>query len=132
MRYLVITAIGLYQRHLSPRKGYRCAYGHHTGHASCSHLGYRAVRRYGAWKGLTVLRGRLFLCGVAHQRHHVVPTATLGLQRGVIDIDCDVGDATGCCDVASCEWPQSRRKSGDQLKYVHIPPKRRPKSRLVP
>ncbi len=36
MQRLVLWAIEVYQRHLSPRKGFSCAYRCHTGHASCS------------------------------------------------------------------------------------------------
>jgi putative component of membrane protein insertase Oxa1/YidC/SpoIIIJ protein YidD len=52
VKTLLLTLIRLYQRHVSPRKGFACAYRVHTGCASCSHLGYRAIRRYGVWQGL--------------------------------------------------------------------------------
>ena len=47
LRALALRAIGLYQRHLSPRKGFACAYRARTGGASCSELGFRAIRRFG-------------------------------------------------------------------------------------
>jgi len=53
-RDLALLAITLYQRHLSPYKGFRCAYALHTGRASCSRLGYRAIRRHGL-RGLGLL-----------------------------------------------------------------------------
>lgn len=120
MRGLLIAAIGFYQRVLSPRKGYRCAYGHHTGRASCSHLGYRAVRRFGVWRGLLLLRRRVHLCGVAHRRHALMP---LHAQRGVIDLDCGALDAVECCgDVGSCDWPDwKNRKAARKEKQVHRP-----------
>ena len=36
--------------------------------ASCSTLGYRAIRRFGVRKGITVLRWRLEECAVAYQQ----------------------------------------------------------------
>jgi putative component of membrane protein insertase Oxa1/YidC/SpoIIIJ protein YidD len=142
MKSLALGAIRFYQRHLSPHKGFCCAYRQHTGAGSCSELGHRAIRRYGVFQGLSVLNRRLTLCGVAHRRFdpRVRPLAA---QRG----DCDVGgcDPGGCdlpghldcgdvkkgfswvCDGASCcdgcDWP--RRKQGKQEGHVYIPPKRR-------
>lgn len=45
MSTLAIGAIGLYRRHLSPRKGFRCAHNvlHH--HGSCSDFGLRVFGR---------------------------------------------------------------------------------------
>lgn len=125
---VVIALIGFYQRRLSPRKGYRCAYGHHTGRASCSRLGYRAVRRFGAWRGLQLLRQRMYLCGVAHRRYHRVPAPAPGLayQVGVIDLDCDTGDALDCCDSEGCDRSHKKRKPifRNREKYIHIPPQK--------
>ena len=45
------TAIGAYQRYLSPYKGFCCAYRAHTGRASCSALGARVIRRHGLLAG---------------------------------------------------------------------------------
>ena len=59
MKQLALAAIRLYQRHLSPHKGFCCAYRVHTGRASCSSLGYRAIRRFGLWLGLVILHRRL-------------------------------------------------------------------------
>lgn len=59
MKILVLAAIRFYQRKLSPHKGFSCAYAACTGHARCSALGYRAVRRLGVWHGLSVLDRRL-------------------------------------------------------------------------
>lgn len=89
MKSLALAAIRFYQRHLSPHKGFCCAYRQHTGAGSCSELGHRAIRRHGVFQGLGVLNRRLTLCGVAHRRFdpRVRPLAA---QRG----DCDVGAVT--------------------------------------
>lgn len=150
MKTLLLAAIRAYQRHVSPHKGYGCAYRLHTGHGSCSHLGFRAVRRYGVWQGLAVLRRRLFLCGVAHRRYGIAALPRLGqAQRGFCDASCDLPcDAPGCelpgtdcggagrgsclekaCDwgdcCSGCDWPSRSRKQADDEGWVHIPPQRR-------
>ncbi|HXE37595.1 MAG TPA: membrane protein insertion efficiency factor YidD [Azonexus sp.] len=132
MRQLALAAIRLYQRHISPRKGFCCAYRHHTGHASCSALGYRAIRRFGLWRGIGVLRRRLGKCGVAHRRYAVRRPAFHG-QAGFCDLPCDLPcdfDASGCagnlladCSPCDCsgDWGSSRKNKQDE-QWVHIPP----------
>ena len=122
MRTLVLSAIRLYQRHISPWKGFCCAYRVHTGRQSCSTLGLRAVRRYGVLTGLAVLRRRLYLCGVAHRRYGEPPMRPWRAQRG--DCDCDLPCDFDCSfipDCGSCDW-FGRKKKEDEPP-VHVPPR---------
>ena len=121
MRTLLLALIRLYQRHLSPRKGYGCAYRLHCGGAGCSGLGWRAIRWKGAWAGLFLLRERLARCAAVHARAH--PARRLpAAQRGDCDCGgcdtpggcdlgdaCDVGDACDCCDACDVFESKSRR-----------------------
>ena len=125
MRRLLIAAIRFYQRHISPRKGFCCAYRAHTGRHSCSTLGLRAVRRYGAMQGLGVLRRRLYLCGVVHRRYATQPRPALA-QRG--DCDCDLPcdfdfGSLDCLNCGSCDWGSGKKKDKDEQR-VYIPPDR--------
>jgi putative component of membrane protein insertase Oxa1/YidC/SpoIIIJ protein YidD len=148
MKRIALTAIRLYQRFLSPLKGFSCAYGAHTGRASCSWVGLRAIRRYGVRRGIGVLRQRLHKCGVAHRRHHRPRTPKFALRRqaGFCDLPCDapchfscdfsgVGDAAwsaleflGNCGsaVSPCDccnaWPWDRKRKEESDKTVYIPP----------
>jgi len=135
MRKLVLAAITVYQRYVSPHKGFCCAYRAHTGHKSCSVLGFRAVRRYGVLAGLTVLRHRTYLCGVVHRRYTKPRNRILHSQQGFCDVGCDfpcdvpsidgcisLGDFASCCDCGSCDWPSRNRKSQEGEQYVYIPP----------
>jgi len=99
MKDVALAAIGIYQRYVSPHKGFCCAYRVHTGRASCSALGARAIRRWGVWRGLQVLRLRMHCCGEVHHRclTEAPHRLTMAAQRG--DCDLNVGD---CCDVADC------------------------------
>lgn len=121
---LALAAIRFYQKSISPRKGFCCAYAAHTGRGSCSALGYRAISRYGVWRGLAVLDARLEKCGQAHRRR--LPRGALGRQAGFLDCggcdapNCDLPgscDAPGCdlpggCDVPSCDLPGNWRGCG--------------------
>ena len=138
MRSAALFAIELYQRYLSPYKGYCCAYRVVTGGASCSALGYRAIRRFGVWDGLTLLRERFALCALACRRWRARMKAPR--QRGFIDGACDptmcIPDPGACdpsslpcdasslpcdcsgspCDVLDCfDERQKKRKKQDHL-----------------
>lgn len=144
MRPFLLAAIRFYQRFLSPLKGYVCAFRVHTGRCSCSALGYRAMRRFGALHGLAVLRRRLYLCGVAFRRYSSPPRRPPAAQRGdcdigLCDLPCDggchshchvpggqfgrfIGDLASCGDCGSCDWPSRNKKRDDKEEYVYIPP----------
>ena len=134
VKQLALAAIRLYQRHLSPHKGFCCAYRVHTGHASCSSLGYRAIRRFGLWQGLAILHRRLGKCGIAHRRHSRRSLAP-GRQAGFCDLPCDLSCDQPChfdagssaCDVCSncvpgdCGDWRSRHTNAEEERQVHLP-----------
>lgn len=143
MKHIALFLIVLYQKYISPRKGFRCAYRAHTGRASCSALGYRSIRSLGLWSGIGVLLKRLCKCGIAHRRYSPVHRI-LHRQAGYCDVPCDVPchmscDALPCdgghhnigstacdflsgCDCSGCDW-KSRKKDPEDEQWVHIPPK---------
>ncbi|OYT87642.1 MAG: hypothetical protein CFE46_10870 [Burkholderiales bacterium PBB6] len=152
MRCFALWLIRLYQRWLSPYKGFSCAYRVHLGQPSCSELGWRAIRRHGPWKGTGVLRLRMHRCGVAHRRfqpeklHSATPAARRmpAAQRGDCDLPCDGCDLPGsghgqggckpssvcdCADMASCcDWPSSKKKSETRARdrSTRLPQRRTP------
>lgn len=119
MKRLALAAIRHYQRHLSPHKGFCCAYRHHTGRAGCSQLGYRAIQRYGLLSGIVVLRRRLIKCGVAHRRHITCRHRQAGFCDVGCDLDCGGGDNCSPCDFL--DWDTSR-KNEKKDEEIHIPP----------
>jgi putative component of membrane protein insertase Oxa1/YidC/SpoIIIJ protein YidD len=133
MRWLVLAMIQVYKRYISPYKGFGCAYRIHTGHPSCSTLGYRAIQRYGIWRGWALLRRRTYLCGVAHRRYSPAPvglsvsppSAALSSQRGVCDAGCDLPDVSVGTHACDCDWGNSKKKNKEEEQYVHIPPNTR-------
>jgi len=122
MRDAALAAIGIYQRYISPHKGFCCAYRAHTGRAGCSALGARAIRRWGVRRGVAVLKLRLKRCGEAHRRcAGNRPRLAAAGQRG----DCDLGfvpddggccDATDACDCSGCDLPARQNKPRAQDK----------------
>lgn len=141
MRRLLLAAIVAYQRHLSPRKGFRCPYARLTGRCSCSVLGYRAVRRFGVFTGLGLIRVRTRRCGDLHREHLASPPPGLRLhpQRGVCDAGCDLPgcdcdlprpgtllsracDLASCCDCGGgCDWPWGRKDERSRRDRRRVP-----------
>ncbi len=103
---MALAAIRLYRRHLSPRKGFRCAWGATTGRDSCSGVGLRAVRRAGWWRGSMLLRrqfDRCLLAGAAGTTdggpyRRLRPLAN---QRGDCDLGCGGCIDSGCAETAA-------------------------------
>jgi putative component of membrane protein insertase Oxa1/YidC/SpoIIIJ protein YidD len=59
---LACWAITQYQRHVSPRKGFRCAYRALRGRDSCSQFAKRAIERHGVAEGVRLLNRRFERC----------------------------------------------------------------------
>jgi uncharacterized protein len=139
MQYFTLYIIRFYQRYISPYKGFSCAYHYHTGHVSCSALGFRAIQRYGIIDGMLILRMRLYLCGVSHRRYSRTLVRPHRSQRGDCDIGCDfpfdsgcdmqkvkscrILDALSCVDACSCDWPSNDKKNKKREEGIHLPPK---------
>ena len=65
---LACWLIGVYQRYLSPYKGFRCAYRvRHCRRASCSQFARRAIERLGVLPGMRLLSRRFDKCRHAKQ-----------------------------------------------------------------
>lgn len=96
MKTLALRAIALYRRHLSPRKGYACAWRVHTGGASCSAYGYRVIERHGLRLGLVLLKRRLAACSAACRHHPAAGRRLAGPQ---------LGRQAGFCDAPGCDLP---------------------------
>lgn len=114
MKAFALAAIRFYQKHISPHKGYCCAYAAYTGDSSCSALGYRAIRQLGVWDGLAILDRRLARCSIAHRLVHPVRRMPRQRQAGFIDCGgCDIGGGDcSVCDLAELADCGGSRKTG--------------------
>ena len=63
MRALVLGAIRLYQRNMSPGMPAACRF-----EPTCSHYGYEAIERHGVGRGAWLTLRRLFRCHPFHER----------------------------------------------------------------
>lgn len=97
-----LLAIDGYQRHLSPRKGYACAYRIAHGGTGCSGFAKQALRDFGFFAAIPAIRGRFADCHAAALQLRLAreaeadPDETKPRRRWS---DCDCG---GC---ASCDFP---------------------------
>ncbi|MEO0830636.1 MAG: membrane protein insertion efficiency factor YidD [Pseudomonadota bacterium] len=57
-----LLAIDLYRRHVSPRKGFACAYRVAHGGASCSAFARQRIARVGAFRAVRPIRQRFADC----------------------------------------------------------------------
>jgi len=65
LRYVIILLINLYQKFISPRKNFRCAYHAYHGKSTCSGFGKRAISKYGVVSGFRILNRRFAACSIA-------------------------------------------------------------------
>jgi putative component of membrane protein insertase Oxa1/YidC/SpoIIIJ protein YidD len=117
MKGLLLWAIRMYQRYVSPYKGYSCAYRIYKGGAGCSGYGYRVIERHGPRKGLALLHRRLNECGAQMRLHQPRMHPQAGscdlpdFDCGGCDASCgDALDVADCCTSVGDCWPGSRRE----------------------
>ncbi|EYB66594.1 hypothetical protein DEIPH_ctg084orf0006 [Deinococcus phoenicis] len=67
---LTLSGIRLYQRHLSPRKGFCCAHAALHGGESCSAAVARIIREEGVVRGRPRIAARVGECRRAHTALH--------------------------------------------------------------
>lgn len=88
-----LRGIRLYQRFLSPRKGFRCAHAALTGGESCSAAVARIVREDGLIAGRERIAAQFRACRAAHGALHggLVP------QSGAFGSQVQAGRVQGVC-----------------------------------
>ena len=106
---LTCWAISQYQRHLSPLKGFRCAYRVLHGRDSCSQFALRAIGRHGMVAGTKLLRRRFERCRSAS--HALDYDRALRRrerrERGLWCVNgwnpgCNTADDVACCAGEGC------------------------------
>jgi uncharacterized protein len=100
---LAVASIRLYQRHLSPLKGFRCANGAESGVKSCSAFGRYVFERYDVATAASLLQRRFAACRSAFERFKTKSAAHKRKRRGSGPSRCDDGGAIidGTCQCAS-------------------------------
>lgn len=119
MKQMALLMIVFYQKHISPHKGFSCAYHQHTGHASCSNFGYRAIRRFGVFKGIGVLRMRFSKCDEVYKTHYLF-APKIRNQAGYCELPCTLDTLVEPCVADACAncnmwppWGQNKKMGPD-------------------
>lgn len=113
---LVIGLIRMYQKHISPRKGYGCAYRLYGGaRTGCSGHGLQLFQRFGVVKAWKLLRRRFDKCAWHSYQENRARYAFAKSQRGECDcgaVDCPTPhcDTPDCpkCSTPECNMPSIR------------------------
>lgn len=109
MKYFAIGIINLYQKYISPYKGFSCAYRLGTGGLSCSAYGKLVISKYGVNKGYALLKRRFSDCKFCSEKltqNKIEKRKKANLkQAGFGDCGgCDLpGGDCGGCDLPSCD-----------------------------
>jgi len=112
-RFVSIQLIEIYQKYISPNKGFSCAYRIYQRGESCSQYAKRQIRKQGLLKALPLIRSRFQDCKVAsltqQNRGYSVgyQQDLFGHIQGkymiVPKADADCGSVClGCADVVAC------------------------------
>lgn len=98
------AAIGIYQRYISPHKGFCCAYRVHTGKRSCSAYAQGIVERVGALALFTAMPRQFARCKEAYMALSEAKNRKRLFKNKENESsswgDCDVID---CTDIP-CDW----------------------------
>ncbi|MEZ5796107.1 MAG: membrane protein insertion efficiency factor YidD [Paracoccaceae bacterium] len=94
---IALAAIGGYQRHLSPRKGYACAHRIRHGGTGCSGYAKAAIRSHGLLRAMPLIRARFSACRDAAEELRAARDR--GEKRKDRWYDC------GYCDCGGCDLP---------------------------
>jgi len=68
VRRIALSIIRIYKNHISPLKGFRCAYGVFHGGKSCSTRIYEIIEENGLIGGIPLIRAQLNNCSSAYSR----------------------------------------------------------------
>ena len=67
MNKIALFLIFIYQKHLSPRKGYCCAYGALYNNGSCSERVALIIENHGILNGWSMIKNQFVLCSEAYE-----------------------------------------------------------------
>ena len=118
LRLAAAGAVGAYQRHISPHKGFCCAYRAHTGRVSCSEFGRRVILKLGLVAFVRLMPRQFARCRAAFAairldpKHGAARPGKRHGRRSVLDrcdcgfSSCDVGDCSpdGCDEPCDCSF----------------------------
>lgn len=111
MRFIYRFAIGLYQKHLSPRKGYRCAYSLEHGGTGCSGAVLKILEENGLWHGWSLIKQRFEDCGDAAEKR----------KKRKKDKNNGGGSTNDCFPSVACDGAEGLCQCAPKLKKCDLP-----------
>jgi len=66
LKSIAVGSINLYQKYISPYKGYRCAYGVYHQNGTCSGIIKSRIQEHGLIKAYPMIKGQFQACKVAY------------------------------------------------------------------
>ncbi len=109
MKVIYRFMIGLYQKYLSPRKGYRCAYSLEHGGSGCSGAVLNILENHGLFRGWSLIKHRFQECGEAAEKRKKrkkeggsICNDCSGVERACDNASCGLGCAK---DAKKCDLP---------------------------
>ena len=104
MKQLIVIIIEVYQRFISPRKNFCCAYRVVNGGKSCSEYGKYSISKFGVFKGFKLLINRFQLCGKAYKIAQTEPKEEKERKDNDDALNCFLLEGAwqiGCCALIS-------------------------------
>jgi putative component of membrane protein insertase Oxa1/YidC/SpoIIIJ protein YidD len=117
-----LSLIGLYQRYVSPLKGFCCAHRarKHGRTSSCSQFAKRAIARLGVFAGLPLLQRRFAKCSASARVLEYELAPQKKDAQGERTSDCDPSPG---CDASACEaLPDACGLAADLCSAIHVIP----------
>ncbi|WMS89034.1 membrane protein insertion efficiency factor YidD [Pleionea litopenaei] len=103
MKFLVIYFIRIYQKWISPYKGFRCAHAALHGVDSCSTAVIKIINRRGVIGGFGLIRRRFERCKLAYLEHKQEERVNNKKDKKKDKDKCyNNCDPSGMCDIGSC------------------------------
>ncbi|MBC7502449.1 MAG: membrane protein insertion efficiency factor YidD [Herminiimonas sp.] len=103
LRHAGIALIGAYQRYLSPRKGYRCAYGVLYQDGTCSSVGKNPIRTHGLLGFFRLMPRQFEACKAAAATLQESAEERPARRKGTTDHgECACDLAESGCDAIEC------------------------------
>ncbi|MDO6589018.1 hypothetical protein DS901_13460 [Loktanella sp. D2R18] len=99
-----LGGIWLYQRYVSPHKGFRCAHSVVHGDAGCSGYAKHTIRQHGLFQAIPIMRQRLRDCKAAYNTLRERKSADEEQKTNAKKSDsCAKQSRDGCCDAVAWE-----------------------------
>ena len=99
---IATIVIRLYQRFVSPYKGFRCAHACLHKGASCSNAVLAIVKQHGFFRGYANIKARLHACKLAHATLQLNAQEDSNKRKKKEKTAMTRCDPSAACDAASC------------------------------